>query len=201
MSLCCDLAAVWMKFHSAGSPSHFNTFSPALLWKSEFELWPLERTHTHTLFRCVWEYLSISVSNLFLSVCLTRGLKLTILLSLTMRQGRPSLKPYVSSTSPEQSLSHSLLKEQALRRPVSVSRSPLILYVSGITAHTHTNTRMRTELTHSGRSQIPFFTQPHFSARSSTWNHGNLVPGAKSCERLPLLRWWCSLLDVFDCPL
>lgn len=66
---------------------------------------------------------------------LTLGLKLTILLSLTRRQGLPSLKPKVLSTWPEQSPSQSSLKRQAFLTLSSLSKSPRFLYAAGTSKH------------------------------------------------------------------
>ena len=72
-----------------------------------------------------------SGSSRFQKQGLTFGLKLTSLLSLTIRQGFPSLKPKVRSSTPEHSDNHDLLNRQAFLTPASLSKSPLSLYPPG----------------------------------------------------------------------
>lgn len=72
---------------------------------------------------------------IFVRLELTLGLKLTILLSLTMRQGLPALKPKLVSSRPEQSPSQDLLKRQAFLTPVSLSKSPRSMYFPGASKH------------------------------------------------------------------
>lgn len=64
----------------------------------------------------------------------TFGLKLTILFSLTMMHGFPSLKPKLVSLSPEQLPSKDLLKRQAFLCPTSLSTLPRSVYDLGTTA-------------------------------------------------------------------
>ncbi|KAF3857479.1 hypothetical protein F7725_009338 [Dissostichus mawsoni] len=59
---------------------------------------------------------------------ITFGRKLTILLSLTMKQGFPSLKPKYGSSRPEQGPNQDLEKRQAFLMPTSLSKSPRFLY-------------------------------------------------------------------------
>ena len=65
---------------------------------------------------------------------ITFGRKLTILLSLTMKQGLPSLKPNSRSSMPEQGPSRDLGKRQAFLTPTSLSKSPRFLYSPGSSA-------------------------------------------------------------------
>lgn len=62
---------------------------------------------------------------------ITLGRKLTILLSFTIRQGLPSLKPNSASSRPEQGPSQALENRQAFLTPMSLSKSPRFLYSVG----------------------------------------------------------------------
>uniref|UniRef100_A0A0E9XE71 Uncharacterized protein n=1 Tax=Anguilla anguilla TaxID=7936 RepID=A0A0E9XE71_ANGAN len=56
-----------------------------------------------------------------------RGRKLTILFSLTIKQGFPSLNPKVGSSRPEHLSSQDLLKIQAFLIPWLLSSSPRLM--------------------------------------------------------------------------
>ena len=130
----------------------------------------------------------------------TLGLKLTILLSLTIMHGFPSLKPKVSSTSPEQLPSQDLWKRQAFLFPPSSSTFPRSLYGWGVSAHGK-------EKTHKTFFSKHFLTWIILKLTDITFSYANLLVNGSRIIWVTNLDWrllhthqgsarvWQSLID------